>query len=104
VLTAENGALFQSGQITVDAGANALESASLSAAALLSGLPFDPNNADRFDWTPPAGSSAAAGGLAAFTGPLAAKAGTFVSATAYRGAADPNGPKWWQGWTTYADN
>jgi hypothetical protein len=27
-----------------------------------------------------------------------------ITPTAYRGAADPNGPKWWQGWTTYARN
>jgi hypothetical protein len=57
-----------------------------------------------FDWAPAAGSAAATGGLSSFTGALAARAGTFVTATAYRGAADPAGPKWWQGWTAYARN
>jgi hypothetical protein len=42
--------------------------------------------------------------MAAFTGAIAAKAGTFVTATSFRGAADPNGAKWWEGWTSYADN
>ena len=37
-------------------------------------------------------------------GAIATKAGTFVTGTAYRGAADPAGPKWWQGWTNYATN
>jgi hypothetical protein len=32
------------------------------------------------------------------------KAGSFISGTTYRGAADPNGPKWWAGWTIYAAN
>jgi hypothetical protein len=42
--------------------------------------------------------------MAAFTGAIAARAGSFVTATAYRGAVDPNGVKWWENWTSYADN
>ncbi len=53
------------------------------------------------DWTPAPGSPAANGGLNAFNGVIAARAGTFVVPTAYRGAADPNGVKWWEGWTIY---
>ena len=56
------------------------------------------------DWTPAAGSAAATGGLSTFTGVVAARVGTFITPTAYRGAADPNGPKWWQGWTIYDRN
>ena len=56
------------------------------------------------DWTPADGSAAASGGLNAFTGVLAARAGAFVTATSYRGAADPTGAKWWQGWTVYDRN
>jgi hypothetical protein len=55
-----------------------------------------------FDWTPPAGSAGATGGLSAFTGKLATAAGTAVTGTAYLGAAAPGGAKWWQGWTAYA--
>ena len=56
------------------------------------------------DWTPAAGSAAATGGLATFTGQTAARAGAFITATSYRGAADPGGAKWWQGWTVYDRN
>lgn len=57
-----------------------------------------------FDWTPATGSAAATGGIAAFSGKLATAAGTAVAGTAYRGAADPAGTKWWAGWTIYARN
>jgi hypothetical protein len=39
-----------------------------------------------------------------FTGRILTRAGAFVQATAYRGAADPNGTKWWEGWTIYERN
>ena len=60
--------------------------------------------ATAFDWTPAAGSPAATGGLATFTGKLATAAGTTVAGTAYVGAAQPTGTKWWQGWTIYVRN
>ena len=61
-------------------------------------------SAASFDWTPPAGSTLASGGLQTFSGNLATAAGTFVLGTGYRGAAAPNGTKWWAGWTSYAKN
>lgn len=57
-----------------------------------------------FDWTPPAASLATTGGVTAFTGKLQTAAGTIVAGTAYRGGANPAGPKWWAGWTIYARN
>ncbi len=109
-LITENGATFQpqSGatvQGTVDVGANAIEvsGAGSTAAGVFTGLPATPTAAT-LDWMPAAGSAARTGGLAAFTGALATKAGSFITATSYRGAVDPAGAKWWQGWTTYAEN
>ena len=61
------------------------------------------------DWTPAAGSALRAGGLTTFPTRLAARttpaffAGT-LTGTAYLGAADVTGTKWWQGWTAYARN
>lgn len=109
LLLAENGVVFQpqSGatvQGTVDVTANAIESpAATTAASLFTGLPASPTAAT-LDWQPATASAARTGGLATFTGALATKAGTFVTGTAYRGAADPAGAKWWQGWTSYAEN
>ncbi len=60
--------------------------------------------AGTLDWTPAGDSPAASGGLDTFTGVIAARAGEFIQPTAYRGAADPNGPKWWDGWTVYFRN
>jgi len=37
-------------------------------------------------------------------GAIATKAGTVVTATPYVGGVAPGGPKWWQGWTSYARN
>ncbi|HET6762508.1 MAG TPA: fibronectin type III domain-containing protein [Longimicrobiaceae bacterium] len=60
------------------------------------------------DWTPSAGSALATGGMAAFSTRIAGRTQGFFGAamqgTAYIGAADPAGAKWWQGWTTYARN
>ncbi len=76
-----------------------------TAASLFASIPATgsvPSGA--FDFTPAAGSPIAAGGLATFTGKLAAKAGTAVTGTTYLGAAAPGGAKWWQGWTIYVRN
>ncbi|MFN0180801.1 MAG: hypothetical protein ACKVZ0_18515 [Gemmatimonadales bacterium] len=106
---AENGVVFQpqSGatvQGTVDVVANAIESAAATTAtSIFTALPATPTTAT-LDWQLATGAAARTGGLAAFAGGLATKAGTFVTGTAYRGAADPNGAKWWQGWTNYAEN
>ena len=61
------------------------------------------------DWTPAAGSVARTSGLASFIGtPIAGRGAAFfggiVVATSYVGAQDPTGAKWWQGWTSYAQN
>jgi hypothetical protein len=60
----------------------------------------------QFDWTPGASSPIATGGLNSFAGDprIAARVGSFVVPTAYRGAAAPGGPKWWANWTNYARN
>ena len=58
------------------------------------------------DWTP-AGGSAAASGAGTVVIPTEFTAGFFggtLPNTAYFGAADPAGPKWWEGWTSYATN
>jgi len=104
VLSSDNATLFQAGQITVDATANALESATTSANALFTAFSADPSNATQLDWMPAAASAARTGGMAALTGAIATKAGTFLAGTAFRGAVDPAGARWWQGWTIYADN
>ena len=104
VLTTDNPALFQAGQLTVDANTNNLEVAVSAAGALFSLLPNDPSTTSQFDWSLSLTSPARTGGLAAFTGALATRAGTVVAATPWRGAANPDGTKWWAGWTIYADN
>jgi hypothetical protein len=59
-----------------------------------------------FDWSPAASSPIATGGLNSFAADprIAARVGTFITPTAYRGAAAPGGAKWWAGWTNYARN
>jgi hypothetical protein len=91
-------------QGTVDLAANDIVEGTEAAADLFTLLPLAPTLESQLDWSPAAGSPIATGGLATFSGALATKAGTFVTGTAYRGAADPNGPKWWEGWTNLAVN
>jgi hypothetical protein len=110
----DNAAVFQAGtgtgesaQFSLDLGANALQVGTTATASLFTSLPTNTQNATAadFDWTPAAGSPIATGGLTDFSGLPAAlqqAAGSFVTPTAYRGAVDPNGPKWWEGWTYYA--
>lgn len=110
LLFVQNGADFQTGQQPpFDLTGNSLRSAAASqtTAALFTAFPSTTSSsttAASFDWTPAAGSMAATGGLTTFTGKLATKAGTVVAGTAYIGAADPAGAKWWAGWTVYAKN
>lgn len=104
VLTTDNPALFQAGQLTVDAAANGIETAFASAAAVFNALPNDPSSGNQFDWSLSLLSPARLGGRTSFSGAMAAKAGSFITPTAYRGAVSPDGPMWWAGWTTYADN
>jgi len=88
--------------ITVAAG-------TVTAASLFTALPAGGTTAPAvagFDWSPATGSPIATGGLSSFTADprIAARAGTFITATAYRGAAAPGGTKWWANWTNYARN
>ncbi|WP_353266735.1 hypothetical protein [Gemmatimonas sp.] len=78
----------------------------VTAASLFTALPTTPTNAASLDWSPATGSPIATGGLSAFTADprIAARVGTFITPTAYRGAAAPGGTKWWEGWTSYARN
>ncbi|WP_053334092.1 hypothetical protein [Gemmatimonas phototrophica] len=78
----------------------------VTATSLFTALPTTPTNAASLDWSPAAGSPIATGGLNAFTADprIAARVGTFITPTAYRGAAAPGGTKWWEGWTNYARN
>jgi hypothetical protein len=111
VLYAEtNGLIFQAASATqniLDPTSNNLTLSTSTAASLFTAIPAvaaAPTSMAAFDFTPAAGSAIATGGLTAFSGALSTKAGTFVTGTAYRGAADPNGAKWWAGWTNYARN
>jgi hypothetical protein len=82
--------------------------AATTAASLFAALPAATatTTAAQFDWTPGASSPIATGGLSSFTNDakIAARAGSFIVPTAYRGAAAPGGPKWWANWTNYARN
>lgn len=91
----------RSSNISVAAGA-------VTAASLFTALPAGSATtaAADFDWSPAASSPIATGGLNTFAGDprIAARVGTFITPTAYRGAAAPGGTKWWTGWTNYARN
>jgi hypothetical protein len=91
-------------QGTVDLSTNAIVEAATTAQSLFLALPATPANAAALDWTPGTGSAIATGGMTTLPAAISARAGTFITATAYRGAADPAGPKWWTGWTVYAVN
>ncbi len=113
ILFAENGNVFEPQatpivsntvrHYSVDTTANNLRTVAGTASALFTSVSVtQPANGATFDWAPVTGGPAASGGLATFTGTLLTRAGTFIAGTAFRGAADPAGPKWWNGWTTYA--
>jgi hypothetical protein len=78
----------------------------VTASSLFTALPATPTNGASLDWSPAANSPIATGGLASFANDprIAARVGTFITPTAYRGAAAPGGTKWWEGWTNYARN
>lgn len=111
LLLADNAVTFQPQaagsstlQYTADLGANEIEVRDdLSAASLFLGLPAEPTTAS-IDWTPAPGSPLATGGMSTFNTEIAARAGDFIVPTSYRGAVDPDGPKWWLGWTNYERN
>jgi hypothetical protein len=94
-----NEPIFESGsdRFTIDAGANDIvaEPGTTTADGIFTDLAA-------LDLSLVSGAAPRTGGTGAFTGTLAAKGGTFVLGTAYRGAWDPSGPKWWTGWTNYS--
>ncbi|MEJ7809039.1 MAG: hypothetical protein WKG32_01350, partial [Gemmatimonadaceae bacterium] len=109
VLVVEAPVVFQAAsatQFSFDLTANSIDNSASTFASLFLAVPATPTGtttAADFDWTPAAGSAAAQGGLATFTGRLQTRAGTVITGTSYRGAVNPNGQdKWWQGWTAYA--
>jgi hypothetical protein len=112
VFFTENSVVFQGPtgnnvQNSLDLAGNALTSGTATTTSLFTAFPATVSastTAAAFDWTPAASSPVATGGLATFTGKLAAAAGTSVAGTAYVGAAQPGGTKWWQDWTIYARN
>lgn len=108
ILVSQSSEVFEtgSGRFAIDAAANAIEQVATPAAQLFMALPASPAAAADFNWAPAAGSAAITGGMNTFAGNIAAKAGTFVTPTSYRGAAAPTGndSAWWTGWTNYAAN
>ncbi|MGQ0816379.1 MAG: hypothetical protein ACT4O1_18270 [Gemmatimonadota bacterium] len=106
ILISEAPVIFQTGQqVGVDAAANSLILSSATTASLFASVPTLPTSEAQIDWTPSLTSAARTGGMAAFTGQLQTRAGTFITPTGYRGAVDPNAAtKWWAGWTYYAQN
>ncbi len=100
-----NAPLFQNSGVTIDAASNSIiaEPGTVTTAATFTSIPTSPTSAT-LDFSLTAGAAARTGGTGAFTGALATKGGSFVTGTSYRGAWDPAGAKWWQGWTNYADN
>jgi hypothetical protein len=107
VLITDAATVFQAGagQNALDLAGNAIVQDAGTTASLFTAFPATVNTsttAAAFDWTPPTGSAAASGGMATFSGKLAMAAGTLVTGTPYRGAAQPGGAKWWVPWTIYA--
>jgi hypothetical protein len=98
---------FEADSVKQRLGAAGFDSSGVTTASLFTTFPATTGSsttAASFDWTPAAASPAATGGLNAFTGLIQSRAGTFIQATPYRGAAAPGGPKWWEGWTAYFQN
>jgi hypothetical protein len=112
VLLVDNGANFEPAGTNFGANLNHVAYSITTASgvsALFASLPAQPTapSVGTLDWTPAAGSLLASGGMASFTGtPIAGRVngyfGGTMAGTAYRGAADPAGAKWWAGWTAYA--
>jgi hypothetical protein len=108
-LIAETPLALQAGQQTYDLPTNAVTfDQAITAASMFTLLPAVPTtaatNGASFDWSLTAAAAARTGGLATFTGDLLTRAGAFVAGTVYRGAWDPTGTKWWEGWTAYHRN
>jgi hypothetical protein len=111
LVLAQNGFNFDTigagfAQSTKFGAANAINALAGNVAVdTLLGLSLNPS---ALDWTPKAGSPAATGGSAQVPANFTARTGNYfggpMEQTTYIGAADPNGAKWWQGWTAYNIN
>ncbi len=105
VLIAESPLALQAGQQTYDLAGNAITfEQATTAASIFAKFPTAPTSVADFDWSLSAAAAARTGGLATFTGDLAARAGAVIMGTTYRGAWNPAGTKWWEGWTSYSNN
>ena len=103
ILVNETATLFQAGQQTgVDPVASNI--ALTGSAVLFASVPAAPTSTAQIDWSPAPNAPSRIGGLSTFSGRMQVAAGSAVSATTYRGAAAPDGAKWWSNWTNYAIN
>lgn len=104
IFVAETPVAFQAGQQTYASPGNLELAVATTAASLFTGLPANPTTGADFNWSLVVGAAPATGGLTLFSSDLASRAAGFVTATSYRGAAQPGGTAWWAGWTRYSDN
>ncbi len=105
VLIAEAPLALQAGQQAYDLVGNAITfEQATTAASMFTKFPTAPTSVADFDWSLSASAAARTGGLATFTGDLGTRAGATIMGTTYRGAWNPAGPKWWEGWTSYSNN
>jgi hypothetical protein len=107
-LIVETPLALEAGQQTYDlAGNSVIFEQATTAASVFTKMPAQPAGpaaTGDLDWSLTAAAAARTGGLSTFTGDLLTRAGAFVTGTAYRGAWDPAGIKWWEGWTSYSRN
>lgn len=106
ILLADNTAATASNVAGRTVPTTGLEMSTASTSALFTSVPpagSEPTVA-ALDFTPAPGSPLASGGMNSFSGVIAARAGSFIQPTTYRGAAATSGVnvRWWQGWTVYA--
>ncbi len=105
VFIAESPVAFQAGQQTYAGNVADVDfQGATTAVSLFTKLPATPTAVADFDWSLAAAVAPRTGGVTTFTGDLLTRAGAFITGTSYRGAADPAGTKWWEGWTSYSNN
>lgn len=105
IFVAESPVAFQAGQQTYAGNVADVDfQGATTAVSLFTKLPATPTAVADFDWSLAAAVAPRTGGVTTFTGDLLTRAGAFITGTSYRGAADPAGTKWWEGWTSYSNN
>ena len=86
------------------------EDGSMSTTGLFVSVPAAGTNptGTTLDWSLSTSSAARTGGLTTLPTLVSARVQSYfggaIAGTAYRGASDPAGAKWWAGWTSYARN